>query len=459
MHADQHSITFRLNSSDTVFFTNDGGVFSTYNATSSNIIFSEKNNSLNTLQFYSCDLNPDSAGVGFIGGLQDNGTILYTGSPITYYSSVSGGDGAYCFFDDDDYIISTVYYNSIYIRKKNNSNYQLYNAIDDYYGTGTFICPTGYDQNNKTFYANAVTFTNANSNQLLRIKNITSLSYTAQLITLSTNSNVPFSCVHVSKFSTSTNTILYVGNQTGKLFKVINAQLSPGTASIGSNSFPTANISCIAEGETSDELLVTFSNYGVSSVWYTNNGGSSWIEIEGNLPDMPVRWALFDPENKNSVLLATEVGIWATENIHDASVSWTPVVNGLANVRVDMLRLRKTDNTILAATHGRGLYYCDLEGGISTSISDIDISENKIFQIYPVPVKENLKIKFNQDINEPINIAIYNEAGVIVKSMQQNKVVKDQVVDLNLANNKTGFYIININYGNKKYSKKILIEK
>jgi hypothetical protein len=250
---------------------------------------------------------------------------------------------------------------------------------------------------------------------------------------------------------------LYVGTQSGKLFKITNANATPSVTSIGASSFPTANISCIVEGETNGEFLVTFSNYGVSSVWYTGNGGSTWKEIEGNLPDMPVRWALFDPGNKNTVLLATEVGIWATENIHDALVSWTPVVNGLANVRIDMLRLRKEDNTILAATHGRGLYYCDLSGG--TSIPDIGISENNLFKVFPNPSKGDVKLKFNSEITEPIEIFVYTEEGSMVKSVRENKIVKDQVIDLNITNNKTGFYVININYGNKKYSKKIVIEK
>jgi len=118
-------------------------------------------------------------------------------------------------------------------------------------------------------------------------------------------------------------------------------------------------MSCVAVGESEDDLLVVFSNYGVSSVWLTKDGGETWLEKEGNLPDMPIRWAVFHPENNGQALLATEIGVWATKTLNAVEPEWAPAVDGLANVRVDMLRLRKSDNTVLAATHGRGLFYAE----------------------------------------------------------------------------------------------------
>jgi len=117
----------------------------------------------------------------------------------------------------------------------------------------------------------------------------------------------------------------------------------------------------VAVGNSEDNLLVTFSNYGVSSVWLTNNGGTTWMEKESNLPDMPIRWAVFHPENNGQALLATEIGVWATKTLNSVEPEWAPAVDGLANVRVDMLRLRKSDTTVLAATHGRGLFYAEYE--------------------------------------------------------------------------------------------------
>ena len=91
--------------------------------------------------------------------------------------------------------------------------------------------------------------------------------------------------------------------------------------SLGS-SFPNATVSCIEIGADEDELLVTFSNYGVTSIWYSNDGGSSWESKEGDFPDMPLRWALFNPQNRSEVILATDLGVWSTTDISTSSPQW-----------------------------------------------------------------------------------------------------------------------------------------
>ena len=70
---------------------------------------------------------------------------------------------------------------------------------------------------------------------------------------------------------------------------------------------------------------------------------------------MPVRWGLLHPENSNFALIATEIGVWETSNFLSEDISWSPSSSGLANVRVDMLSM--SDNMVVAATHGRGLFY------------------------------------------------------------------------------------------------------
>jgi hypothetical protein len=114
-----------------------------------------------------------------------------------------------------------------------------------------------------------------------------------------------------------------------------------------------------------NHILVTLSSYGVPSVFESTNGGAAFTSIEGNLPDMPVRWGLFAPANaqlngstggNGGILLGTELGVWTTSVINGASTVWIPNNAGLANVRTDMLRYRSSDNTVFAATHGRGLF-------------------------------------------------------------------------------------------------------
>jgi PKD repeat protein len=71
---------------------------------------------------------------------------------------------------------------------------------------------------------------------------------------------------------------------------------------------------------------------------------------------MPIRWALFNPKNRKEVIIATEVGVWSTDDITASSPVWTASNNGLAHTRVDMLQYRTSDSLIMASTHGRGAF-------------------------------------------------------------------------------------------------------
>ena len=134
---------------------------------------------------------------------------------------------------------------------------------------------------------------------------------------------------------------------------------------------------------------MTFSNYGVSSIWYTDNGGDIWIEKEGNLPDMPIRWGILNPNDNNFVLIATEIGVWETSTLLNEETTWLPSSNGLGNVRVDMLSLRESDNMVLAATHGRGLFYGHFE---NNTILLGDINSDNIINVLDVVLLVNLII-------------------------------------------------------------------
>ena len=99
LHADHHSITFKPGSSDDILFSNDGGVFYTTTGTNNSPIFLEKNKGYSTLQFYTCAIDKEEDRNYFIGGLQDNGSLLYTNNELDINDMITGGDGAYCFFE------------------------------------------------------------------------------------------------------------------------------------------------------------------------------------------------------------------------------------------------------------------------------------------------------------------------------------------------------------------------
>jgi len=384
---------------------------------------------------------------------------------------IDGGDGAFCFYDENEpqIYITSVYYNSYTAWVNGNET--------SYFGDGgTFICPADYDSEDNILYANGVTFTGGNANKINRNKgipyNITEqmvymgtnssvpfshVKYTEQMVYMGTNSSVPFSHVKYSDYSPSGTSTLFLGTQAGKLYKVENAESSPQTVEITDSNFPTASISCIAIGSTEDILAVSFSNYGVSSVWFTDDGGATWTEKETNLPDMPIRWALFHPENDGQLMLATETGIWVTNMMLEDETTWYPANEGMANVRVDMLKLRKSDNTVLAATHGRGLYTATYELDMFYVGEDEFAAETDEFHIYPNPANSIVNLNLNLEHQQEILIRIDDLSGkhIWANTTLGQKGIFEQSLDIGFLN--PGIYLLTINYNQKTKTQKLII--
>ncbi len=445
LHADQHSVAYKPGSSTIMIFGTDGGVFYTENGTAADPVFKQRNKQFNTLQFYTGAIHPSAGQNKFIGGLQDNGTLLYQGAPLTINAMVSGGDGAYCFWDKENPLVyaTSIYYNRYYLF----NNDQLYSQAGVY--SGVFINPADYYSKENTIYANATNFWGGMNDQILVVDNIPS-SPGSYFIVAGTGGNSYFSHVKVSPFSIGISPNLFLGTVAGKLYKVKDAITDPVTTEIGSPLFPTGNISCVAVGGSEDTLLVTFSNYGVSSIWQTYNGGNTWNEVEGNLPDMPIRWAIYQPQNSKQALIATELGVWSTSNLNEANVIWTPQTNGMANVRVDMLTLRTSDNTVLAATHGRGLFTCPFNVDLTTSTQDVTETTNP-FLVYV----SQAGIEIQSYVNQAAEYCVYNVSGKKVLAGKLEAGAASQTLNTNGLSH--GVYLVKMQSGNNKLVKKVVL--
>lgn len=447
IHADQHIIAYKPGSSSTILFGTDGGVFYTSSGNSSSPVFEQKNKNYNTLQFYTCAMHPGAGQKNYLGGLQDNGTLLYSGSALSIFDMLSGGDGAFCFWDQDqgNIYITSYYYNRYYIY----NNGTQYAFVDNQ--SGTFVNPADYSSPKNTLYANAVDYWGNKANQLLRVPNIPQ-NGNGSFVSLGTSTTAYFSAVRVSPYSTSSNTRLFVGTASGRLFKVENAQSEPQTTEIGSPAFPASNLSCIAVGGSEDTLLVTFSNYGVSSLWQTCNGGADWREVEGNLPDMPVRWAVYHPDNPNQMLIATELGVWSTSNLQYDNVFWQPQTAGMANVRVDMLVQRESDHTVLAATHGRGLFTTTFDYDITTQMPD---KTEVVSRIYPTGTDHQLRIELDREPATAVKLRLISMDGRCMADLEKPSTSKR--VDFQLPEYLNGVFIAEVKAGTWRITNRVVL--
>ena len=82
---------------------------------------------------------------------------------------------------------------------------------------------------------------------------------------------------------------------------------------------------------------------GLGHIFFTNNSGASWIQVDGNLPDVPVNDIVIDPTDAtdNTIYIATDAGVYASANATAGSATtWSVLQSGLPNSQVMSLRLR-----------------------------------------------------------------------------------------------------------------------
>lgn len=461
VHADQHTLVFHPTDSNKAIFGNDGGVYyasSLSNAAENrnpNNFIVPRNKDYNTVQFYHGEIGQNTDFDMLLAGAQDNGTpFIQNAANNSFNASIDifGGDGAYSFIDKDgDYLIASYVYNykTLYTLPLTGNHKNL----DDDLDTGSFINPQDLDDNLDILYANKHSFDDGGYYSILRYKGIKASEVLLKEQIEDDLLNDIVTALKVSPFTT-TSTTLIAGLQNGKLLKITDANTTtPVWSSIGSSSF-VGSISSIAFGRTEDEILVTFHNYGVSNVWYTANGGATWQDKEGNLPDIPVKAILMNPLNNNEVIIGTELGAWSTNNFTETPTQWIQSNNGMSNVKVTSLNLRKVDNTILATTYGRGLFTSKFTE--KTASLDKLVAATKTFTVYPTISKGNFTILAKSSLGK-VTIYISEISG---RQVYQSKVDfsknKKQAISLDV---KTGIYLVNlVDQNNKKSTRKIVIK-
>jgi photosystem II stability/assembly factor-like uncharacterized protein len=464
VHADQHALTFRPGNSNQAALGHDGGIsFASDLSTTGNNLTDiiPVDDDFNVTQFYHMGVSPTAFNSNsFLGGTQDNGTPYFSGTSTTgpdgQLFDISGGDGAYSFFDQvaTDYMLFNYVYNqSVVLYDFSVGAYRTVASNSDF--DGDFINPQALDSNLDLLYSNGTNSTNGV--QLYRYNNLTNLPdpfVTSDRDTLSNASlNANITALAVSPFN-ATNTDLLVGLETGKLLKVNNAEGTPGTetwSDITDGSF-VGSTSDVEFGQTVNDIFVTFHNYGVSSIWYSSDGGSNWAAKEGNLPDIPVKCIMQNPINTEEVIVGTELGVWRTQDFSSTTPTWIQSYNGMSDVKVTDLQLRD-DNTIFASTFGRGIFSGPFTGG---TLATRDLVFANGVNLYPSVSDGLINIKSSQNFgNTRLDIFSINGQKVYSSQLElsPNRI---EALNLNLA---SGLYLVKlITEDNISATKKIVIK-
>ena len=343
VHADQHYAEFLDGSSDNMYFGNDGGVWITQNASASTPNIRDISQGYVSTQFYACDIHPEGGNDFYIAGAQDNGSIWLNKPGLDEGIDVAGGDGAFCHINQINPNFMVVASQFGGFRATTNGNF---NSLDSYAQPGgeeiAFINPTEMDDVNNFLYSGHL------EGEFYRTNLVTKAAAAIKISQLFSDQ------VSALEMDPNNSNLLYLGTDGGNIVRVTNPRSDNPSGELlrtGSGYVRNVNVDPL----NSDRILATYSNYGVQSVYFSKDQGSTWTSIEGDLPDMPVRWGVFSPADNKEVILGTELGIWQG-TIDGASTNWSNISPEIGLARVDMLKYRKSDLELLAGTYGKGLY-------------------------------------------------------------------------------------------------------
>lgn len=354
VHVDQHGIFFRPGNPSDIFFTNDGGLWLT---TDGGNTFSSKNTGYNVTQFYSLSVDPRPAANIIIGGTQDNGSMMVSGAGINAATGLTGADGSFCAIDHQrpDTMYTTYQYETV-LRSRDGGN-SFSNFTNNNLGQNDvmFINPLEIDVNdpNLLFQAGRALYRHNNAGggsaagwtqatrsfntAITAIASAPSQPYLAYIAAGGTIYRLPFS-------------------------NTTNSTTNPTAVDAGGNG--SGYVSCIAVNPSDENhIVLTYSSYGVA--WRVvecrnadQGANATWRDLTGNLPDMPINWAVFEPNSTRGLVVGTDLGAFRCPDIDQPSqdIWWNPERMGMGCPRIDMLEVRAQDKSVHAATHGRGFF-------------------------------------------------------------------------------------------------------
>ncbi|WP_108802501.1 T9SS type A sorting domain-containing protein [Aquimarina sp. Aq107] len=347
-HADIHMIR---SFGGTVFVCSDGGIYSSINGGNN---FTDHTGGIQASQFYKVAISQNDPNK-MIGGLQDNGGHAYNngnGNWLNYYGA-DGMDTAIDPTNDDKYYGFIQNGGGLYMSSNaGSSSSGSVNQPSE--SNGNWVTPLAMNNNGELF---------AGYDNLYRL-NATEDGW-VQLASLGSSADQ-------MEIAPSDNTIMYIA--VGSILKKTE---DSGTTVTDVFTFGS-NIRGIAIHNSNPNIVWITTASGVQK---SIDGGVNFDNISSNLPVTDRYFFINDivhqaGESQDAIYLATSIGVFRSVT----NGSWTPFMNNLPTTIVNDLEINIADNSITAATYGRGIWRSSLPSCLTITAEQELSVDNGVFE-------------------------------------------------------------------------------
>ena len=456
IHADKHVIEWDTRTSPpTIIVGTDGGLFRSKDGGTQ---WTPINRGFTTLQLYNVAANE----LGYIvGGAQDNGTqlISYTGNafggkPSKNAIEIYGGDGfdvEFSRFSPKTVFVSTYYGNvarsgnngqsssTFWDERQPGTTKTAFNTTYTLWESSAKISRLFLAKNSEIWMANNPTdFSEPVSWYMLASglgnDDIKEMDYSADgdhLFFCKSGRIFRLDSINAATFTLAANPIVLVVPKPITL-----SNITPSGAS--GRSISSVNV----DQMNANHVVVTLGGYGNTSyVYETNNALSSppvWKNITGTMPLIPVYDAVIDVDNNKRIILATELGVYTTE---DGGVNWEEANDGMCRTPVYEIRAYEwrpwEGMTMYIGSHGRGFFR---SRSLLTSTYNAKDNLSLKLNAYPNPTNDLLTLSVQSKISQNAILTLLNVQGKVILEKTVLVTNGDNQFELNLGAFPKGYY-------------------
>lgn len=117
----------------------------------------------------------------------------------------------------------------------------------------------------------------------------------------------------------------------------------------GANLYPT-DVNVRSNNEF--QLVVTISGFTAGQkVYYSGDGGTSFLNITGDLPNVPTHCAAY--LSNGGILVGTDLGVFYKASY---TANWVPFSNNLPQCHVSEMAINESQGIVTVSTYGRGVF-------------------------------------------------------------------------------------------------------
>jgi len=339
IHVDQHAMYILETNPDVLYAGCDGGV---YYSADQGITWSHLQGMHNT-QFYAITMdyqNPER----LYGGTQDNGTMRTLTGSLDDWEEIWGGDGFYCLVDptNSDLIYAESQNGYLVMSENGGSSWYWFQDGIEYSDPKNWCTPVVMDPSDPhlLYYG---------SNKIYRLN--WDWWWWEPI-----SSALTYNTVTTIGVSRTTNQVIYAGTEDGAVYVTTNGG---GSWNLIVSGLPMRYVTRLTVDHINPAVAyVTLSGYKqdldmLPHIFRTENYGTSWTDISGDLPEAPINDVIVDFFHDSTLYVASDVGVYVT---NDLGASWRPFGTGMPIACVHDLEYHVPTRTIVAGTHGRSMY-------------------------------------------------------------------------------------------------------